>query len=300
VLARGNERRPVFRDGEDYGHFVELLGTFADRFHVGVLAYVLRGNHLHLVLRPQEENLSRAMQWLMVCYSVWHNRRHRRSGHLFQGRFKSVLATEAEYVARLICYVHRNPPRARLVERLAEYPWSSYRALAYGKNVPGWLSREEALKFYGGKAEAFRRAVQEYSGEKRKLWEDLRHGLFLGSEEGLKRLRRAIKLAAHREKPGSRGLARGMSVSEDVDRWRSVLGILSDEMARLCRPIRGRERPLRDALIHLVWKNGRHSLAEIGREFGMGYTGVVNARQRGARYLSERPALRRVIESGVK
>lgn len=297
VLSRGNERRPVFRDGRDYGRFVDLLGAMSERFGMEVWSYALMGNHYHLVLRPREANLSQAMQWLGVAYSVWHNRRHRRSGHLFQGRFKSVLVTEDEYLARLICYVHRNPVRARLVERLAEYPWSSYRALAYGKGCPGWLSRKGVLRLYGGGAEGFRRAVQEYSEEKRRLWEELRLGVYLGSEEGLARLWRRARPEAHREKPASRQLMGRESVGEAVERWRRALGVSPEELALLRRPIRGRERPERDVLIHAVWNAGGRALGEIGEYFGVGYTSVVNARGRAAVRLRRDRALRKRLEA---
>ena len=91
VLSRGNEKKEIFWDDKDYLKFLDILGTMADRFKLEVHAYVLMKNHYHLLIRTKEANLSRAIQWLGVSYSVWFNRRHQRSGHLFQGRFKSFL-----------------------------------------------------------------------------------------------------------------------------------------------------------------------------------------------------------------
>jgi putative transposase len=85
--ARGNERKALFRDEADRFHFLTLLGELPERFGLNVHAYVLMDSHFHLLLETPEANLSRAMQWLSVSYSVWFNRRHDRVGHLFQGRF---------------------------------------------------------------------------------------------------------------------------------------------------------------------------------------------------------------------
>src|SRR5262245_23542046 len=91
LSARGNERRVVFREELDRHHFLELLAQWVERFEVRLHAYVLMDNHYHLLAQTRAPNLSQAMQWLNVSYSVWFNRRHQRVGHLFQGRFKSVI-----------------------------------------------------------------------------------------------------------------------------------------------------------------------------------------------------------------
>ena len=94
MTARGNERRAIWRDESDRTHFLELLGELTERFGLRVHAYVLMDNHFHLLPETPEANLSRAMQWLNVSYSVWFNRRHDRVGHLFQGRSKAVVVED--------------------------------------------------------------------------------------------------------------------------------------------------------------------------------------------------------------
>jgi putative transposase len=83
ITARGNERKDIFRDDPDRFHFLELLAELSPRFGCRVHAYVLMDNHFHLLLETPEANLSRAMQWLQVSYSIWFNRRHRQAGYLF-------------------------------------------------------------------------------------------------------------------------------------------------------------------------------------------------------------------------
>jgi REP element-mobilizing transposase RayT len=91
VTARGNERKAIYRRDSDRFHFLELLSEATERFAIRIHAYVLMDNHFHLLVETPQANLSRAVQWLNVSYSIWFNRRHQRVGHLFQGRFKSLV-----------------------------------------------------------------------------------------------------------------------------------------------------------------------------------------------------------------
>src|SRR5437773_5371537 len=144
LCARGNARQPVFRDERDYARFLKLLSESAQRFEAAILCFVLIGNHFHLVAQTHRPNLRHWMHWLLVAYTVYFNRRHRSSGHLFQGRYKSFLVQEVEYLLGLSRYVHLNPVRGvRLArgtpserrKRLRAFRWSSYRGYA-GLSAP--------------------------------------------------------------------------------------------------------------------------------------------------------------------
>ena len=111
LTARGNERRAIFRSDRDRERFLDLLGECRVRFGLRIHAYVLMTNHYHLIVETAKGQLSRALHWLNVSYTVWFNRRHRRSGHLFQGRFKGILLEVEEHGAALSRYVHLNPVR---------------------------------------------------------------------------------------------------------------------------------------------------------------------------------------------
>src|SRR5215471_87478 len=115
ATARGNEQKRIYRSDRDRMHFLELLSELTERFGVRVHAYNLMDNHYHLLLETPEANLSRAMQWCNVSYSVWFNLRHRRSGHLLQGRFGAELVQDDAGWQEVARYVHLNPVRvARL------------------------------------------------------------------------------------------------------------------------------------------------------------------------------------------
>ena len=241
------------------------------------------GNHYHLVVRPRKENLSRAMQWLGVSYASYFNRRYERSGHLSQGRFKSFAIEEQDYLRKLILYVHRNPLRTRLVDRLADYRWGSYGCLTSGRSCVSWLRGKEVLQLFGNRPERFRKEVQKYSKEEESLLENMRFGLYLGGEAALASLREQLKGKVHREKPQSRRLSRSESVDEAVESLREVLGVSRNEIDALRKPVRRRQRPMSDLLIRVLWRRSDHRLSEIGEYFEVGYTTISNAHLRGER-----------------
>jgi putative transposase len=144
VTCRGNERRPVFRDDVDREQYLDRLRHYRTRLRFRLLAYCLMSNHVHLVLRSGDVPLSRIMGPLLSSYAQWFNRRHERTGHLFQDRYKAFLVQEGRYFVSLVRYVHRNPVQAKLVTDARDYPWSSDRFFRAGKG-PSWMDLDEAL-----------------------------------------------------------------------------------------------------------------------------------------------------------
>jgi putative transposase len=300
VLNRGNERRVIFRDDHDREGFLERLGRCSERFSLGVYAYVLMGNHYHLLVRTREANLSAAIQWLGVSYSTWYNARHHRSGHLFQGRFKSFLIPEDAYLYRLLLYIHRNPLRAKVVERLANYPWSSYRALAYGRGGPAWFDRRLAYEQFDLDARGFRQAVRQYDEGPDDLLSSLYYGLVLGSPAVVEALRKRLEGRQDREKPQLQGLRSHGSIEDRLAQYSRRLGIKTRERADLLRPTRHVERPQRDVLIYLLWRDGRFRLGQIADCFGVGESAVSHTCRRVEERLKADRKLRSLIAAATE
>ena len=186
LLSRGNELSDIFMSDKDRSSFLDAVGEMSERFAIDVLAYVLMDNHYHLLVRTRQANLKKAMQWFGTTYTQRFNRRHFRSGHLFQGRYKSIIIQNDAYLLQLSYYIHRNPLRAGIVKRLADYRWSSYNVYAYGRKIPKWLSTSLILSQFAGAQDChrvYREKVQKYASEEKRLFEDLRNGLILGSKQ---------------------------------------------------------------------------------------------------------------------
>jgi REP element-mobilizing transposase RayT len=180
LLSRGNDGSTIFVDDKDRGRFLDAVGEMSERFNIDIFAYVLMDNHYHLLVRTRRANLKKAMHWFGTTYTQRFNRRHFRSGHLFQGRYKSIIIENDAYLLQLSYYIHRNPLRAGIVKRLAGYRWSSYKVYAYGRKAPKWLSTDLILSQFGDDQDChrgYRKKVQKYASEEKSLFEDLRHGL---------------------------------------------------------------------------------------------------------------------------
>ena len=197
VMARGNERREIFRDDRDRRRFLETLAEAVSQFGLKVYAYCLMPNHYHAVVGTPRGNLSRAAGWFQATYTARFNARHRRRGHLFQGRFKAQLVGADEYGRWLVEYIHLNPVRPRrrsqpiAPERaveLARYEWSSHRDNAGLRRKPTpWLSQDWLAYWGRSRREAqteYRQTIGRAFGQPvRDPWEQLRRGLVLGSQE---------------------------------------------------------------------------------------------------------------------
>jgi REP element-mobilizing transposase RayT/AraC-like DNA-binding protein len=156
VVARGNERAVIFRDDRDRERFLEILEAVAIRYRWRVLSCCLMGNHYHLLVMTLEPTLARGMRQLNGVYAQWFNRRHRRVGHLFQGRYKAVSVQTNAHLQRTVRYVIRNPIRAGLSSEPEEWRWSSHRATV-GRAPAGFVAVDELLAcFADDRAEALR------------------------------------------------------------------------------------------------------------------------------------------------
>jgi len=276
ILSRGNEQKDIFYDDQDRLLFSETVGEMSQRFEIDVFAYVLMGNHYHLLLKTNRANLSKSMQWLGVTYTRRFNLRHFRSGHLFQGRFKSLIVQNDAYLMRLSCYIHRNPLRAGIVKRLADYRWSSYNTYAYGDKAPEWLVTKQIFSQFKGtdKYKAYREKVQRYAKEEKKLLEDLRFGMIIGSKKFVNKIRNTyLPEKPHKEIPQQRDLAKHFDPVVRLKEAAKILECDLDHFRRVSR-ITKTERDDRDLLVFSVWKTGMLTNNEIGNLFGMTYSSV--------------------------
>jgi len=164
VILRGNDGQNIFFDDKDRTRFYFLLQEGVERFGHRIHAFCLMGNHVHLAIQVAEASLSRIVQNLSFRYTRWINWRQGRSGHLFQGRYKAVLADADVYLLGLIRYIHLNPVRAGMVKEPQEYPWSGHRAYLGLETIP-WLTTDWVLSQFSGRVSSARRAYERF------LWE---------------------------------------------------------------------------------------------------------------------------------
>jgi REP element-mobilizing transposase RayT len=302
VTARGIERRAIFSDVHEHEHFLALLPDMSERYGVDVLAYTLMGNHYHLLIRTPHANASAAIQWLNVSYSVWFNKRRQRVGHVFQGRFGSVLIDgEGAWALHASVYIHLNPVHTRAfgldkranrteslglvapnreevrrrLHALRAFPWSSYRAYAGYESIPDWLVTKTLLARIGG-SQAYRRYVHNHvtRGTEPEGYEDVKDRPALGSQAFLEKAKRWVR-GLSGEQPGRRYLCRKVSIEQVValveKKWGRKWGEFAETHGDWGR----------DLTVYLARKRSGLTLRQIGESLGgMEYKAVGKAAQR--------------------
>ncbi len=287
LTGRGNRREPIFADEQDCERFLQLLGESLRRYRVVLHAYVLMGNHYHLLAETELANLGRWMHWLVTSYTVWFNRRHRRVGHLFQGRYKSILLEGKDYLLALSRYIHLNPVRGvrlgkgELSERrrrLRAWRWSSYRGYAGLGKAEAMVEEGLVLGEMGGHGN--KRRVQYRHFVEEGLLEPIASPLeeakwqaVLGSEDFHQEMK--DRLSGWKEKEREVKAVRSCRGEEEpggiVRQIARAYGMGEEEV----RKQRSRTQEAKGVAMTLVWELCALSLREVGEYFdGMDYAAV--------------------------
>ena len=232
VTSRGNRQESIFLDDADRRSFLDLLGKEVNQQGWVCYAYCLMDNHYHLVMETPEPNLVRGMRRLNGVYTQAFNRRHKKVGHLFQGRYKSILVDKDNYLLELCRYVVLNPVRAKVVQRPGDWKWSSYRGMVHTTKPPEWLAVKKVMSFFSGQRANYQKFITEGIG-KPSVWDELKGQIYLGDESFLERMQNLVDgkvvrgIAKAQTKPLSPGVneilaivgrAYGIAVSRVLDR----------------------------------------------------------------------------------
>jgi len=280
VMSRGNARQRIFRDDRDYGRMWEGLAQTVDRFGFEIFAVACMPNHLHLFFRTPEPNLSRGMQYLLSGYANWFSSRHRRPGHLFQGRFKGELIEDESYFWTVSRYIHLNPVRGKrpLVSHPRDWLWSSYGGYdRRGKRVD-WIAYDQVYRAWqgemgGGKVEAAYRRFVEAGMTKPpdNPFRDAAHGWLIGGDAFVERIKRLTRDPKYGDEvPTARRLAH-LPLQTVVTAVADYYGTTVEAYGR-----RRSSAPGRDVAAWLARRLTRATLRELAQPFGLGHPDSVN------------------------
>lgn len=332
VTSRGNAGEAIYRTDEDRRAFLGFVAELPGRFRAEVHAFVLMDNHYHLLLRCRGTNISETLRWLQTAYAVRFNWRHRRRGHVFQGRYKSVLVGDEGALDRVARYIHLNPvriaglglskeeqrrartvgverPEAELVaarlNRLREYAWSSWLVYGGGEAAPEWLSCERIQGGSGGRGlKAQRAALVAYTeepvrhGRLENPWDGLVAGAVLApKDEALALLQKA------KRKPGVADAREAREERrERRPAWKLIVAAAEKILGRSWKEMGerygdwGRDGTMAVATRALGWQ-----LAEVVREVGgVNYMAAAQGTRRFWKRAEEQPELKDFVDRLVK
>jgi len=185
ITSRGNNKNPTYTEKKDYKKFLEYLLKTKEKFNFYIYAYVLMTNHFHLLIQTRLANLSKIMHYLNTSYTVYYNRVHNKCGHLFQGRYKSLLVDTDNYFLKLTRYIHLNPVKAKIVEKPEDYKWSSYRDYL-NKRDNQIIDKKEINALLNMSSKDYENFVLAGMHEEEKLFEDIYGGCILGGDNFIK------------------------------------------------------------------------------------------------------------------
>ncbi|MDY6952342.1 MAG: transposase [Thermodesulfobacteriota bacterium] len=313
IIARGIDRCEIFRDNADRNNFLDRLGGIVSETTTSCYAWALIPNHFHLLLRTGAVPVATVMRRLLTGYAVSHNRRHRRSGHVFQNRYKSILCQEDAYLLELVRYIHLNPLRAGMVKHmkaLDRYRFCGHSALM-GKVVRQWQDTDWVLKLYDDRLWMGRRRYRAFveKGISQGRRSDLIGGGLIRSSGGWAEVK-AKRKAKVFEKSDERILGDGDFVEEvlaaaqeqterryslaakgyDLDTIASrVCDMMKIDASSLWAPGKERKRvEARSVLCYWAVRDLGTSMAELSRRLKLSVSGVSLSVKRGEGIVQDR------------
>ncbi len=267
VSSRGNLKEKIFFEDSDRKKFLEILKRTKETFCYLLHAYVLMENHYHLLLETPRGNLSRIMQNINTSYTVYVNNKYNRSGHLLQGRYKSILVEKESYLLELSRYIHLNPVRQGLVDDPVEYEWSSYAAYADKHKIPCLVDIEDTLSYFsfkrGRAIKSYKSFVEDVIKKKLNPFDNLKAGVLLGREKFEQQVRTLLCGKEDDEEiPSLRKLQVVLTVQEVVDTLTQIYG--EDILGK-----QGSKGEKRKIAIYLSKVMSGDRNKEVGKYFGI-------------------------------
>ena len=268
ITSRGNGGLPIFADDVDRHALLLLFHETVSRFNWLFYAYCLMDNHYHLLVETIDGNLSQGMRHINGVYTQRHNRRNNRAGHIFQGRFKSILVERESYLLEICRYVVLNPVRAGMVKLPEQYVWSSYRVTSGLDKKPSFLEIDWVLAQFAGKKHEAREQYREFvlAGiEESSPWHNLKSNVILGGREFIGKIAPWLKDSSE--------------MTEIPKGERLVSRPPLDDLFRR-QTITSRDRR-NEAIVAAHLQHG-YSLTEIGNHLGLHYTTISKVVRQGS------------------
>lgn len=294
VTSRGNERQKIYKDKEDNELFIEKLSESLEVYNVSLMCYVFMTNHFHFLLTTPDGNLSEFMRHFNISYTYAFNRRHNRSGHLYQGRYKSFLIDADSYLKEVSRYIHLNPVRIKKysgkdvkekTRLLNSYKLSSMRGYSNMKNRESFINYSIVLDYFGGDTAEGRRRYRQFVckglGETLENPMDSGRGTgIVGSESFVENIRAKylgkVVPDAKREQPYLKEVKKKFKPDELIDAFCRIADVNRDYICS-----RGKNSTDRAILMEMLYRHCKLTQPEIGRlAGGIDYSSVSYARKR--------------------
>jgi REP element-mobilizing transposase RayT len=282
ILSRARQGQEAFLAQEDHNSFIDLLIDTSEMFNMKVAAYCLMNSHYHLLIQTPDANLSRCMRHINGVYTQRYNARNACDGNLFRGRYKCILIDAESYLLEIVRYIHRNPLRADIVDKLSDYPWSSHKAYISKAKKWEWLNKNNILGMFSRDKSLQTRAYKRFVSAEEP--EEIIHHYskknipsILGREKFIKGVKdRFSKKKRKKEIPKSKKLyPKVTDIKKAVCKHYKIMN------SELLKSRRGIENEARDLAIYMLRFLRGERLTIIAQEFNLNnYSSVSTAIKR--------------------
>lgn len=291
ITSRGNNRAQIFFADSDYKKFLEYLGKAKEKYNFDLCAYVLMANHYHLLLETVSPNLSKIMQYLNTAYTIYHNRKHDTCGHLFQGRYKSIVVDKDSYFQELTRYIHLNPVRAKMVTAPEHYRWSSYNEFIH-KHGFGIIDKEQVRKYLDMDSKAYRKFVLAGMEQKGSPFKETYAGFILGDNKFVKEKLNSLRKHVAGKEITNKGLLKYTIAVEEI--LRTIARVYGNKPEDLLGS-KKRSREARKAAVYCLKRFTVLTNAQIGKKFCISDSAVSKAAGDFERLIREKPEAEKQI-----
>jgi len=302
ITSRGNERKNIFENDHDRYFFIKTLKKSLNIYNVILYSYVLMSNHFHFLLETPLANLSEFMRQFNVTYTSYYNRKYNRVGHLYQGRYKSILIQKESYLNILSRYIHLNPVRVEKMQGnspserekyLRQFKWSSLKGYLNEDNIESFVDYKTVLTEYGGATQKGRdrywQTLQSDLSQKLEIKGEIVGNSILGNDSFIKRIKEEHLKKNEKEIPSLRKI--NSYCLKD-----KVIEIVCKEIGKDLDYVKSHKGINRQILMEMLYCHAGLKGCEIGELMGLDYSTVSVGRKRLREKMLSNASLQNLVE----
>lgn len=292
ITSRGDDRKKIFLDETDYRKFLKYLKTAKEKFKFYLYCYCLMGNHYHLLLETTQPNISSVMQYINTSYTTYYNIKHKRCGHLFQGRYKSILVDADAYFLELTRYIHLNPVKAKIAVAPEEYRWSSCKGYLTEKG-DGFIDKDCVGNRLGMKTADYRNFMLKGVDAEHNPFKDVYAGFLLGRADFIK-----DKLKSLKEQVEGKDFSYKKELSARLNEYEIIEAVAKHYRKSPEELIQMKTRPATEKKIAVYLLKRLTALTnnQIGKIFGISFSAVSKAAKDMTGIIEKDVGIRKVVE----
>ena len=292
ITSRGDDRKKIFISDYDFNKFLEYLLIAKGKYNFYLYAYCLMSNHYHIFIETRQPNLSRIMQYLNSSYTTYYNTKRKKTGHVFHGRFKSIMVDGDSYFLELTRYIHLNPVRAKMVEYPQDYRWSSYKGYIKQKSDK-YIDYDKIERYVKIKPASYREFVLSPIADRKDIFDQVYAGFFLGKlsfiKDKIAELRPQVETGDFAHK---RRINATASIDDIIIKAEPIFKESKDKIVAK----KHSHSNTRKVVIHVARRLTELTNKQIGVYFGISDTAVIKADNNIVALLKEDKGLKRKVD----